>query len=280
MELNQEILGLRPYLFSIAYGMLGVVEEAEDIVQDVFEKWISVTEVGTPKAYLVRMAVNRSIDRLEELRKARESYKGPWLPEPYITLEPDPVPTIEYGMLVLLERLNPNERAVFILRESFSEEYGAIAALTGLSEENCRQLLHRAHEKLERSSIRIVDPQKQRALTEAFLVALQGQDRSALNTLLRSDIELRSDGGGKRAAALKILSGFDKVAKFLLGIVQLPGNQHEDFEYQPAFVNGIPAALLIRRATGEIDSMQYVELEGEVIVRLLTVRNPDKLKIR
>src|SRR6218665_2658751 len=258
MELSPDIIALRPYLFSIAYNMLGIVEEAEDVVQDVYEKWISAAQVQEPKAYLGRMAVNRSINRLNELKKARESYTGWWLPEPYITLDPDPLPTMEYGLLFLLERLNPLERAVFILRESFSEEYSTIAELTELSVENCRQLLHRAHEKLGRSKAIPVDPAQQRALTEAFIMALQQQDRSSLDQLLRSDMELFNDGGGKRAAALKPLFGLEKVLKFLLGIMQLPENQNNEFEYRPAFVNGLPAALIFRRSNGELDSMQYV----------------------
>ena len=280
MELTKEILALRPYLFSISYNMLGMVEEAEDIVQDVFEKWMSTEHVREPKAYLARTAVNQSINRLNELRKARENYVGMWLPEPYITMEPEPVATLEYGMLFLLERLNPNERAVFILRESFSEDYQTIADITGLSAENCRQILHRAHEKLGRSKPLQVQPDKQRKFTEAFLVALHGQDRSQLDLLLRSDIELYSDGGGKRAAALKPLFGLSKVLKFLMGVTQLPEAQENHFEYEHAYVNGYPAIILFNRTTNQLDSMQYVEMQGSKITRLLFVRNPDKLKIR
>lgn len=280
MELTPEIFSLRPYLFSISYNMLGMVEEAEDVVQDVFEKWMSASEVLDAKAYLARVAVNQSINRLKELRKIRENYVGMWLPEPYITLEPEPVPTLEYGMLFLLERLNPNERAVFILRESFSEEYTSIAGITGLSAENCRQLLHRAHEKLGRSKPLQVDPEKQRAFTIAFLTALHGQDRSELNELLRNDIELYSDGGGKRSAALKALFGLEKVVKFLLGVTQLPEAQENQFEFRSVYVNGRPAALLFNRTTEQLDSMQYIEMDDGEISRLLFVRNPDKLTIR
>lgn len=279
MELNKEILAFRPYLFSIAYNMLGIVEEAEDFVQDVFEKWISAAKVAEPKAYLGRMAVNQSINRLGELKKHRETYTGTWLPEPYITLEPDPVPTLEYGLLFLLERLNPNERAVFILRESFSDDYDSIAQFTGLSSDNCRQLLHRAHEKLGRSKIKSIDPEKQKSFTEAFLIALGGQDRSALDALLKNDIELFSDGGGKRSAALKPLFGLEKVIKFLLAVTQLPESQAYGFIPRPAFVNGVPCAL-IYRSDGELDSMQYVETDGDEIKSLFFVRNPEKLKIR
>ena len=280
MELTREILALRPYLFSISYNMLGLVEEAEDIVQDVFEKWISANEVTNPKGYLARIAVNQSIDRLNQLRKERENYVGLWLPEPYITLEPEPVPTIEYGMLFLLERLNPNERAVFILRESFSEDYHSIGEITGLSAENCRQILHRAHEKMGRSKPLQVDPEKQRSFTEAFLAALHGQDRAQLDSLLRNDIELYNDGGGKRSASLKPLFGLAKVLKFLIGVANLKEVTSQHFEYQPAFVNGRPAALIFNRTLDLLDSMQYVEVEGTEISRLIYVRNPDKLTIR
>lgn len=280
MELTKEIIELRPYLLRVTYNMLGVVEDAEDIVQNVYEKWISVREVKEPKAYLARMCVNKSIDRLNELKKLRENYKGTWLPEPYITLEADPTPSIEYGLLFLMERLNPLERAVFILREGFSEEYHFIAELTELSIDNCRQLLHRAHEKLERNKALPVDAVKQRLLTEAFLTALYQQDRSSLDELLRSDIALFADGGGKRASALKPLFGLEKVLKFLLGIMKLPENQGNEFEYRSAFVNGLPAALIFRRSTGELDAMQYVVLDETGIASLLFVRNPDKLKIQ
>jgi RNA polymerase sigma-70 factor (ECF subfamily) len=280
MELTTEILSLRPYLFSIAYNMLGIVEDAEDIVQDAFEKWISVKEAKVPKAYLGRMVVNQCIDRTGELKRQRESYTGTWLPEPYITMEADPAPTLEYGLLFLLERLNPVERAVFILRESFSDDYSSIAEVMNLSADNCRQLLHRAHEKLGRTKTVTVDAAKQRALTEAFLFALQQQDRTALDELLRSDVELFSDGGGKRAAAIKPLFGLDKVLKFLFGVVQITEQAGEEFDYRPECVNGRPAALLFARATGELDSMQYVEHDENGIARLLFVRNPEKLRVR
>ncbi len=280
MQLTTEIINLRPYLFSIAYNMLGVIEEAEDIVQSVYEKWIDAQQVNNAKAYLGRIAVNQSITRLNEIKKLRESYTGPWLPEPYITLEQVDTPTIEYGLLFLLERLNPVERAVFILRESFSEEYSSIAEFTGESADNCRQLLHRGHQKLERKTTQPVDPAKQRMFTEAFLTALQNQDRSALEQVLQKDIELYSDGGGKRAAAIRPLVGFEAVTRFLLGIMKLTQNHNGEFEYRPAFVNGVPAALVYKRSTGELDSMQYVEFDHNGVFRLLAMRNPDKLHVR
>lgn len=278
MELTAEIVALRPYLFQIAYNMLGVVAEAEDIVHDTFEKCTTVEGVKQPKAYLGRMVVNRSIDRLRELKKQQESYIGYWLPEPYIT--DDESPTIEYGLLFLLERLNPLERAVFILRESFSAEYHYIADLIDTSVENCRQLLHRAHKKLGRKCFKPIDPSKYRLLIDAFFFSLQSNDRTKLEALLRSDVELFSDGGGKRNAALKPLFGRQKVLKFLVGVIQLPENQHNEFRYQTALVNGAPAVLIFHHSTGELDSMLCIEADQEEITRLLYVRNPDKLRFR
>ncbi|HET6225886.1 MAG TPA: sigma-70 family RNA polymerase sigma factor [Bacteroidia bacterium] len=280
---TQQFISLRPYLFKIAYNMTGAIEEAEDIVQDVCEKWLKSNrpEVANPKAYLARMVVNQSINRLNDLKTIRENYIGFWLPEPYVTLETNPeLPSIDYGLLMLLERLNPLERAVFILRESFSESYASIADLTGQSEDNCRQLLHRSREKIQHNTIKPVNPEKHRALTEAFLSALYQQDRSVLEKILRQDIELYGDGGGKKAAALKPLFGIDKVLKFLLGVTKLENDKSETYTYKPGFFNGQPAALLYSDSTDELDSAVFATYDETGISRLHFIRNPEKLKIR
>lgn len=277
---TQTVDTLRPYLFTIAYRILGEVEEANDMVQDVFAKWYQAEHptVTNPKAYLARMAVNGSIDRLEELRVERQSYKGTWLPEPLVTeapaeTEPD---ALDFGMLFLLERLNPRERAVFILRESFDSDYAELSSLTGLSEDNCRQLLHRAKEKLHGPSRQPADTSTHRQLIEAFLFAMQQQDRSLLETILRSDIELYSDGGGKKAAALHPLFGFGKVAQFLIGVGGLTKN--EPFVYRPVFIEGRPAALIYHSETQETDSVTCIDVRDGKIAAIYFVRNPDKLR--
>jgi RNA polymerase sigma-70 factor (ECF subfamily) len=280
MEITTEVLELRPYLFKIAYSMLGEIEEAEDIVQDIYEKWLTAENVRTAKAYMARMTVNKSIKRLNELKVLRATYTGTWLPEPYITFEATDIPTIEYGLLFLLERLNPVERAVFILRESFSEEYSYIADLTGISTDNCRQTLHRTYDKLDRSPHVPVDSSKHNDLIEAFVHSVLSKDRSSLEQILRSDIELYGDGGGKRTTALKPIFGLEKVQKFLFGVIQLLETQGDEYEYMPAFVNGVPALLILRKDNKEVDSIQYFEWDNNVISRMLFVRNPDKLKIR
>lgn len=272
----------RPYLFKIAYNMTGETEEAEDIVQDVFANWLQreTDAVENPKAYLARMTVNASINRLDELKKKRELYTGPWLPEPYISSAPDTdLPDIEYGLLFLLERLNPVERAVFILRESFGEDYETIAELTGQKAENCRQILHRTREKLKLSVVKPADPEKLKALTEAFLFALHEQNREVLEHILKQDIVLYSDGGGKRWAALKPVSGFEKVVKFLFGIQAVNQEQNVELRYEPAFFNGLPAAL-IYKTTGELDAAITLAFDEEGVTTLLFVRNPDKLRVR
>ena len=273
---------IRPYLFKIAYNMTGIVEDAEDIVQEVFEKWLkgSRKDVENLRAYLGRMVINRSIDRLNELKAERSNYIGFWMPEPYITLEvDDSAPSIDFGLLMLLERLNPMERAVFILRESFSESYETIAGITGESEANCRQLLHRSREKVRSSGSRQADPKRHHELTEAFLFALQKQDRSVLERLLKKEIELYSDGGGKKAAALRPLFGVDKVVKFLIGVAKLEEASAAAYSYRQGYFNGQPATLLFNADNG-LDSAFTVQFDEQGISQLLYVRNPDKLKIR
>lgn len=280
---TQQLVTLRPYLFKIAYNMMGMVEEAEDIVQDVYEKWLKTNrpEVENLKMYLARMVVNQSINRLNEVKAVRETYIGFWLPEPYITLDVNPeMPSVDYGLMMLLERLNPLERAVFILRESFSEKYDTIAGLTEQSEDNCRQLLHRARAKMHSVAAKPVDTDKHRTLTEAFLSALHQQDRSALEDILLHDIELYNDGGGKRAAALKPLFGLDKVVKFLIGVTKQGADKGDTYTYQPGFFNGHPAALLYHEVTGELDSALCVNFDDNGISRILFIRNPDKLNVR
>ncbi len=262
--------------------MTGEAEEAEDIVQDVFAGWLQreTSGVENVKAYLARMTVNASINRLSELKAKREVYTGPWLPEPCISSTPDAdLPDIEYGLLFLLERLNPIERAVFILRESFGENYESIAELTGQKAENCRQLLHRSREKLKLSVVKPADPEKLKALTEAFLFALHEQNREVLEQILKQDIVLYSDGGGKRWAALKPVSGFEKVVKFLFGIQAVNQEQNVELRYEPAFFNGLPAAL-IYKTTGELDAAITLAFDEDGVSTLLFVRNPDKLKVR
>lgn len=273
----------RPLLFSLAYNILGEIQEAEDVVQDVFESWLSQPrEVQFPKAYLSRAVVNRSIDRLEQLKKAREAYKGPWLPVPIVTETPapdehyagDPLP---YAFLTLLEKLNPVERAAFILRQAFDYPYDEIADMCSISEENARQLVHRAQEKLQRPRARFEasDEQKQRLL-DAFLEASARQDTTRLKEMLHEDVVMYSDGGGKAQAAMVPVHGRDKLIHFLINVVKgAIGN----YDIKPALVNGAPGALLINRETRRVDTVCTLETEGESITGVYLLRNPDKISL-
>lgn len=273
----------RPLLFSLAYNILGEIQEAEDIVQDVFESWFSKQpEVRFPKAYLSRAVVNRSIDRLEALKKAREQYKGPWLPVPIVSETPppderqpgDPLP---YALLSLLEKLNPVERAAFMLRHAFDFSYSEISEMCNVPEENARQLVHRAQEKLQKPRVRYeASVEERQRLLDAFLDAVSRQDVSALKELLHQDVIFYSDGGGKVSAATVPLVGPEKIGIFLGNV--LKGNLHL-FEARAAIVNGSAGARLINKATGRTDTICTLETDGTKITGLFFVRNPEKILV-
>ena len=271
----------QPLLFSLAYNMLGEVQEAEDIVQDVFESWFAKRpDVKFPKAYLSRAVVNRSIDRLEELKKVREVYKGPWLPVPLVsdsgpdegTQMQDPLP---YALLSVLEKLNPVERAAFILRHAFNFSYAEIAEICNLAELNIRQIVHRAQEKLQKPRTRYEASveERQRLLT-AFLEACANQDVTTLKEMLHHDVVLYSDGGGKASAAVVPVRGPEKIIKFLSNILK---NARDAFEAKPVMVNGSAGALLVNKANGNTDTICTLETDGEKITGLYFIRNPDKI---
>lgn len=271
----------RPLLFSLAYDMLGEVQEAEDIVQDVFESWFSKQpEVQFPKAYLSRSVVNKCIDRLEALKKAREAYKGPWLPVPIVSetaaaddrQSGDPLP---YALLSTLEKLNPVERAAFILRHAFDFPYSEISEICNLPEENARQLVHRAQEKLQKPRSRYeASPEEKQRLMNAFLDACAKLDASTLKEILHQDVILYADGGGKMSASVVPLVGPQKIISFMLNILKDTAN---NFEVKPAVVNGSAGAIILNKATGLVDTICTLETDGQSIIGLYFVRNPDKL---
>ena len=277
----EDIYQHRPLLFSLAYDILGEVQEAEDIVQDVFENWFSKQpEVQFPKAYLSRAVVNKSIDRLEALKKAREAYKGPWLPVPIVSeisspderQSADPLP---YALLSVLEKLNPVERAAFILRHAFDFPYSEISEMFNLPEENARQLVHRAQEKLQRPRVRYeASIEENQRLLNAFLDACVRQDATTLKEILHRDVITYSDGGGKVAAAVVPLRGPDKIIAFLTNVLK---NARDTFEVKPVVVNGSAGALLIDKATGRTDTICTLETDGQSIIALYFVRNPEKI---
>jgi RNA polymerase sigma-70 factor, ECF subfamily len=217
----------RSLLFSIAYRMLGSVADAEDMLQETFIRWQQAANdnIDSPRAFLVTIVSRLCINHLQSARVQREEYVGQWLPEPIVT-DPgsDPLAIIKVdeslsmAFLVLLERLTPVERAVFLLREVFEYEYSEIAAVLGQSEVNCRQILRRARQHVSAMRPRFkVSSKKQNDLLQRFLEAMGTGDMEGLVALLSSDVVLHSDGGGKAIAVPNLIHGADNVARGMLG---------------------------------------------------------------
>ena len=272
----------RPLLFSIAYRMLGSVMEAEDIVQDAFLRWRESVgdEIRSPKSFLSTIVTRLSIDRLRSAQLQRESYIGPWLPEPLIT-EPgqstaDLVSTSEHisiAFLVLLENLSPVERAVFLLREVFDYSYAEIAEVVHKSEANCRQITRRARQKVNAGHGRFqANPEKQQTLVQQFITTCNTGDLPGLIHLLSDDIGLYSDGGGKVTAARKPIYGNNQVANFLLRIIrQAPAGM----SVQPTWINGrFGFIIYVGRKPQSVFSF---DLDESKIHKIYAVLNPDKL---
>jgi RNA polymerase sigma-70 factor, ECF subfamily len=273
----------RPRLLGIAYGMLGGVGEAEDVVQDAWLRWrgADTAEVRSAEAYLVTITTRLAIDRLRSARARREEYVGPWLPEPLVAdADSDPARLVaeadqlSLALLATLERLNPVERAVLILRDVFDLEYAEIADVIGKTPANCRQIARRARERVG-EPVRRHDPspEQQDALTEAFVAAVVEGDVGRIQALLAEDAVLWSDGGGIVRAARKPVVGADKIARFLVGIRKrgLP----PDFAIALARVNGQPGI----HVTGtDAHSVWALEIDGGVIAAIRGVANPEKLR--
>ncbi len=278
---EQAFLQHRPLLFSIAYDILGEIEEAEDIVQDSFERWLKVnyTDVKYPKAYLSKITAHQALDRLKILKKQREHYPGQWLPEPWVEYQPGSQAQkdiLPYALLCTLEKLNPVERAVFILRESFAFEYAALADLCETSQENCRKIFSRARKKIQNAKRQsVVDPQQHQLLIEKFLQASKDEAVDELASLLKEDIALYSDGGGKAVAAMHPLFGVSVVSKFLIGVIRK--KQQAALTYRSVVINGLPGALLL--LDGKKDTLIAFDGDGEKISRLYFIRNPDKISL-
>lgn len=273
----------RGLLFSVAYRMLGSVADAEDMLQETFLRWQQARdeEIRSPRAFLVTIVSRLCINQLQSARARREEYVGEWLPEPIVTGPgSDPLElvrvdeSLSMAFLVLLERLTPVERAVFLLREVFDYEYAEIAAVLGESEANCRQILHRAKEQVKRLRPRFKTSQREKGeLLERFLTATRSGDLQGLLALLASDVVFYSDGGGKAAAALNPIRGAERAARGALGAVErlLPKN----LATRVAEINGDPG--IVSYLDGKVYSVLTFEaIEGR-IAAIYVVSNPDKL---
>ncbi|MFF0447294.1 RNA polymerase sigma-70 factor [Streptomyces sp. NPDC004609] len=275
----------RPLLAGVAYRMLGRVADAEDVVQDAWLRWSARRrdDVEEPRGYLIRVTTRLAIDRLRQIRARRESYIGPWLPEPIATdfgsTTPDAAErvvlaeSVSLAVLVLLESLSPSERAVFVLREAFGFPYAEIAAILDRSAPAVRQMAGRARKHVEEGRPRYqVDPAQRRAMTERFLVAASGGDLDALLSLLAPDARLIGDSGGRAKAPLRIIEGAEKIGRFLQGVAE---RSIPDMEIRIVETNGSPAVLVL--SAGVPDTVLQLEVAEGRIQRVYILRNPDKL---
>ncbi|WP_262698798.1 MULTISPECIES: RNA polymerase sigma-70 factor [Streptomyces] len=283
MSKVEEFEELRPLLFSIAYRILGSVSEAEDAVQDTWLRFDgSATRPTSTKAYLSATVTRVSIDVLRSARVRREEYVGPWFPEPLLS-DPyqDPARAVELAdsvsmaALLLLERLSPLERAVFVLREVFAFGFDEIATAVGRSEAACRQLLVRARRHMEAGRPRFeADRQERQELATRFFEALKDGDVGGLRKLLAADVQLVGDGGGKAPQLARAVMGAENVAR-LLGNV-FPWLLRIDASIEPHEVNGQPGAILRDRDGKVLHTLVLDVLDGQ-IQTIRTVVNPDKL---
>ena len=259
--------------------MLGCVMDAEDVVQEAFLRWQRAprAEVRSPKAYLSAVVTRLCIDQLRSARKRREEYVGPWLPEPLPT-EPDTAAideSLSMAFLVLLESLNPTERAVFLLREVFDYDYEEISRLVGKSEANCRQIARRARDSIAARRPRFESsPEQEERLLGSFLEASLDGDMESLVSVLSEDVTLWSDGGGKTRAALNPIHGANRVSRFHFGILrQAPPR----LVVRRARVNGRPG-IIGYFADGRPQSVTTLEVADGRIRAIRIVVNPEKLR--
>ena len=275
----------RSRLRRLAYRMLGQVSEAEDAVQDAWLRWRRAPpDLADPAAWLVRTTTRLCLDRLRRAKAERAAYRGPWLPEPLIEpLAEDPLERAEdvsVAFLLALERLSPLERAVFLLREAFDEDYAAIAETLGRSEAAVRQLAARAKSHLREARPRYsVDRAAAERLVTAFLQASGSGDASGLTALLAQDAMLVSDGGGKRVAALRVIVGRDDIVHFFESIAWRraynPARSAAVDAVRVAAINGLPG-LVLDLEDGPQTTALELDPEGR-IAAIYIVRNPEKL---
>jgi len=273
----------RSLLFSIAYRMLGSVADAEDMLQETFIRWQQAPEqeIRSPRAFLVTIISRLCISHLQSARARREEYVGQWLPEPVVTAPgSDPLEnlrvdeSLSVAFLLMLERLTPVERAVFLLREVFEYEYPELAAVLGENEANCRQILHRARQHVTAARPRFKASQQEKSdLLKRFLQATRNGDLEGLVGLLASDVVLHSDGGGKAVGAPNLIRGARNVARGALGTLQklMPKN----LVIRLAQVNGQPG--IVSYLDGKPYSVLTLEAGEGHIQRIYVVTNPEKL---
>jgi RNA polymerase sigma-70 factor (ECF subfamily) len=284
MNPNEEFQRLRPRLFGMAYRMLGGRADAEDVVQDAWLRWHAADHaaIATPEAWLVTVATRLAIDRLRALAVERNAYVGPWLPEPLIdTLAPPAEAPLEQAgdistaYLMLLERLGPEERAIFLLHEVFEFGYPDIAQVMQRSEDACRKALQRARERVRGGRQRFrVERGEHLALLARFVEAARSGDRHAVARLCAPEATFTSDGGGVVTATLRVIRGADRIGRLYEGFRRKQG---ERMQFATVLLNGEPGLLTL--VDGRVDSALSFDCAGGRIEAMYLVRNPRKLRV-
>ncbi len=292
MSVTEAFETLRPLMFSIAYRMLGSVADAEDIVQEAFLRYHRVVadggQIESPKAFLSSVTTRLSIDQLRSARSRREAYVGPWLPEPMLTDPAAPAPTapdpaahaedadsLSMAFLLLLERLSPTERAVFLLRDVFGYDYAEIAGIIGKGEDNCRQLARRARQHVVEHKPRFDVPRRERdELAARFFAAMADGEMSGLVDMLAADVVVYGDSGGTRPSWPRPIAGRENVGRLIAGLsAQI---RELGITLRRAEINGQPGAMFYD-ASGLLVSVICLDIADGVVQAVRSVINPDKL---
>lgn len=283
MELDALYKTYQPFLFSIAYRMVGTVADAEDIVHDIFLNLkLDTDKIKDLKAYLAKVTTNRCLNYLTSARKRREIYTGPWLPEPCVNYTEQLLDkmitdeTVSYAFLVLLDQLSPIERAVFVLREAFTYDYKEIAGILEKTEVNCRKIYSRAQRKLKNDQpVRLENTDQVEQIVKTFINASRTGDFAEFMTILTDDVVLVSDGGGKVRSAINPIVTKERVFAFLEGI-----SSKGSFlgELHPVMVNGQRGILQVRDGKPIKVICFALDARQLTIKRIFMITNPDKLK--
>jgi RNA polymerase sigma-70 factor (ECF subfamily) len=273
----------RGRLWGVAYRMLGSRADAEDAVQEAYLRWhgARTEDIRAPQAWLVTTITRLCIDRLRQLRAERERYTGPWLPEPLVEQAPPPADEeaelasdLSVALLAVLERLAPEERAAFLLREVFDVEYSDIAQILGKSEAACRQIVSRATRRVRARRPRVhVSVSAKKRLLDGLVHAVQEQDQQALLELLAAESMWTSDGGGKARAARKQIRGAHKIARFATGVFR---KVIDEIDFRPITVNGEPGYAVFYRE--HLFSVLTIRTDGRRTLDVYSIMNPDKLR--
>jgi RNA polymerase sigma-70 factor (ECF subfamily) len=272
----------RARLFGIAYRMLGTVDDANDVVQESYLRWhrADPAEIRAPEGWLVAVTTRLSIDRLRRSVVEREHYPGDWLPEPLVTAphaadrSAELASDLSMAFLLLLERLAPEERAAFLLREVFDAEYSEIARVLERSEAACRQMVHRARERVRTDRARFpVTNETRERLVGRFLEAIRLEDRESLLAIVAPDATWTSDGGGVVRAARRTIQGGDRIVRLVLGVERKWGSQ---LRHEIAWINGEPA--IVTMAGDHLFATMSFDTDGERLTGFYRVLNPVKLR--